>query len=90
MSPFVRRGDIITIISCDYLNLSLADEHVDDVTIPTQVIEYNQNFLQPIRLKYSNQIMYIYAYVTKRTRKSNKISDCFQVEDKIFLYVSNR
>jgi hypothetical protein len=26
--------------------LSLADEHVSDVTIPTQVIEYNQNFLQ--------------------------------------------
>ena len=37
---------LITIISCDYLNLSLADEHVGDVTIPTQVIEYNQNFLQ--------------------------------------------
>ena len=26
---------LITIISCDYLNLSLADEHVGDVTIPT-------------------------------------------------------
>ena len=37
---------LITIISCDYLNLSLADEHVGDVTIPTQVIEYNQNFLR--------------------------------------------
>jgi len=36
----------ITIISCDYLNLSLEDEHIGDVTIPTQVIEYNQNFLQ--------------------------------------------
>jgi hypothetical protein len=24
------------------------DEHVGDVTIPTQVIEYNQNFLQPV------------------------------------------
>jgi hypothetical protein len=33
---------LISIISCDYLNLSLADEHVADVTIPTQVIEYNQ------------------------------------------------
>jgi hypothetical protein len=33
-----------TIISCDYLNLSLADEHVGDVTIPTQVIKHNQNF----------------------------------------------
>ena len=37
---------LITIISCDYLNLSLADEHIGDVTISTQVIEYNQNFLQ--------------------------------------------
>jgi hypothetical protein len=38
---------LITIISCDYLNLSLAYEHVGDATIPTQVyIEYNQNFLQ--------------------------------------------
>ena len=37
---------LITIISCDYLNLSLVDEHVGDVTIPAQVIEYNQNFLQ--------------------------------------------
>jgi hypothetical protein len=36
---------LITIISCDYLNLSLADEHVGDITIPTQVIEYNQDFL---------------------------------------------
>ena len=35
---------LITIISCDYLNLSLADEDVGDVTIPTQVIEYNQIF----------------------------------------------
>jgi hypothetical protein len=50
---------LITIISCDYLNLSLANEYVGDVTIPTQVIKYNQNFLQsdqPIRLQYSNQI----------------------------------
>jgi len=37
---------LIMIISCDYLNLSLVDEHIGDVTIPTQVIEYNQNFLQ--------------------------------------------
>ena len=37
---------LITIISCDYLNLSLADEDVGDVTIPTEVIQYNQDFLQ--------------------------------------------
>ena len=37
---------LITIISCDYLNLSLANEYVGDVTIPTQVIKCNQNFLQ--------------------------------------------
>ena len=50
---------LITIISCDYLNLSLANEYVDDVTMPTQVIKNNHNFLQadqPIRLQYSNQI----------------------------------
>ena len=34
------------IISCDYLNLSLMNEYVGDVTIPVQVIEYNQNFHQ--------------------------------------------
>ena len=50
---------LITIISCDYLNLSLANEYVGDVTMPTQVIRYNQTFLQadqPIRLQYSNQV----------------------------------
>jgi hypothetical protein len=50
---------LITIISCDYLNLSLANEYVGGPTIPTQVIKYNQHFLQadqPIRLQYSNQI----------------------------------
>jgi hypothetical protein len=29
---------LITIILCDYLNLSLANEYGGDVTIPTQVI----------------------------------------------------
>ena len=37
---------LITIISCDYLNLSLADEHVGEVTIPPQALEYNQNILK--------------------------------------------
>ena len=32
---------LITIISWDYLNLSLANEYVGDVTIPTQVIKNN-------------------------------------------------
>jgi hypothetical protein len=35
---------LITITSCDYLNLSLANEYVGDVTIPTHVIKYNQIF----------------------------------------------
>ena len=34
---------LITIISCDYLNLTLAEEHIGDVRIPTQVNEYNQH-----------------------------------------------
>ena len=33
---------LITIISCDYLHLSLANEYVGDITIPTQVIMYNK------------------------------------------------
>ena len=37
---------LMTSISCDYLNLSLANEYVSDVTMPTQVIKYNQNFLR--------------------------------------------
>jgi hypothetical protein len=45
-TKFNNSSILITIISCDYLNLSLADEHVGDFTIPTQVIEYNRNFLQ--------------------------------------------
>ena len=65
---------LITIFSCDYLNLSLADEHVGDVTIPTQVIEYNQNYLQdqPIRLQYSNQIKLFSFIVNKLSKKKDK------------------
>ena len=33
---------LITIISWDYLNLTLANEYIGDVTIPTQVTEYNK------------------------------------------------
>ena len=58
-TKFIDSSILIMIISCDYLNLSLANEYVGDVTIPTQVIKYNQNFHQadqPIRLQYSNQI----------------------------------
>jgi hypothetical protein len=39
--------------------LALVNEYVGDITIPTQVIKYNQNFHQAdqsIRLQYSNQI----------------------------------
>ena len=56
---------LITIIPCDYLNLSLADEHVGDVTIPTQDIEYNQNCLQAISQSYWNiQIKLNYLQIT--------------------------
>ena len=46
ITKFNDSSILITIISCDYLNLTLAVEHVGDVLIPTQVIKYNQNFLQ--------------------------------------------
>jgi hypothetical protein len=44
-TKFTDSSILITFMSCDYLNLSLAYEHVGDVTIPTQVIKYDQNFL---------------------------------------------
>jgi hypothetical protein len=52
-------NDSSSLLTIDYLNLSLANELVGDIAIPTQVIKYNQNFLQVdqlIRLQYSNQI----------------------------------
>ena len=58
---------LITIISCDYLNLSNA--YVGDVTITTQVIKYSKYFLQanqPIILQYSNQIK---LYSKKRLKR---------------------
>jgi hypothetical protein len=36
------------IISRDYLNFSLANEYVDEVTIPTQVIRYKKKFSRRI------------------------------------------
>ena len=39
---------LITIISWGYFNLSLANEYVGDVTIPTQDIKYNQFFSRQI------------------------------------------
>ena len=55
---------LITIISCDYLNLSLANEYVGDVTIPTQIIKYNQLFSKIISQSYcSIQIKLNYSKV---------------------------
>ena len=66
---------LITIISCDFLNLSLENEYVGDVTIPTQVIEYNQNFLQAdqvisiqIKLNYIYNV-YIHIYLNKNVKE---------------------
>ena len=39
---------LITIISGAYLNLSVTNESVGDVTIPTQVIMYNQSYSRQI------------------------------------------
>ena len=39
---------LITIIARDHLNLSLANEYVGDVTIPSHVIKYNQLFSRQI------------------------------------------
>jgi hypothetical protein len=39
---------LITNISLGYLNLSLVNEYVGNITIPTQVIKYNQYFYRQI------------------------------------------
>ena len=67
---------LITIISFNYLNLTLTNEYVGEVTIPTQVIKYYQNFHQadqPIRLQYSNQIKLFF-------------DDIFSFKHKMFFY----
>ena len=71
---------LITNISCYYLNLALVNEYVGDITIPTKVIKYNQNFHQAdqsIRLQYSNQIklyMNIKTWSWIHNRKSSNNS----------------
>jgi hypothetical protein len=68
-TKFNHSSILITIISCDYLNLSLADEHVGDVTMPTQVIKYSNKFLQgdctiQIKLNYNEIKTYGILYFT--------------------------
>ena len=58
---------MITIISCDYLKFSLAHEYVDDVTMPTQSIKYNQEELENI--KGGNQNPYIEEQTTQWSRE---------------------
>jgi hypothetical protein len=41
-TKFNESSILITIISWDYLHLSLANEYIGDVTMPTQIIKYNQ------------------------------------------------
>ena len=48
IAKFNDSSILISIISCDCLNLSLVNKYVDDVTIPTQVIKYNQIFTRRI------------------------------------------
>jgi hypothetical protein len=60
---------LITIISCDYLNLLLVNEYAGVVTIPTQVIKYYQKIFQadqPIILQYSNQIILFNIVLSKK------------------------
>ena len=51
---------LITIISCEYFNLSLTNEYVEGITIPIQVIKYYTNAsTNPIAVFKSNQIILI-------------------------------
>ena len=70
---------LITIISCDYLNLALANEYVGDVTIPTQVISITN--VAPGRL--ANQITVIKLNYSKIQRVSTGIR--FSLESVFYL-----
>jgi hypothetical protein len=54
---FIDSPILITTISYDYLKYSLVHEYVDDVTMPTQIIKYNQEELEDT--KGGNQNPYI-------------------------------
>jgi hypothetical protein len=47
-TKFKDSSILITIISWNYLNLSLANEYIGDVTVSNQVIKYNQFFYRQI------------------------------------------
>jgi len=47
-TKFKNSSISITIISWDYMNLSFANEYVGNITIPTQVIKYNQCYSRQI------------------------------------------
>ena len=57
-------SNLISIMSRDYLNLSLANEYVGDVKISTQVIKYNQFCSRRINQSYcSIHIKLNYSYL---------------------------
>jgi hypothetical protein len=60
---------LITIISYDYLNLLLANEYVGDITIPTQVIENNQNFIQAYQIVVFKSNLIICIYIGSYSNK---------------------
>jgi hypothetical protein len=67
---------LITIITWDYLNLSLANEYVGDVTVPTQVIKYNQCCSGQIRQSDDNIHIKLndYLWVQNKMKTLSKLS----------------
>jgi hypothetical protein len=65
---------LITIISCDYLNLSLANEHVGDVTIPGGLVNQIEIFkLNYIYIYIYKHLDYMYISFTKPRMTGQKI-----------------
>ena len=76
---------LITIISCDYLNLSLAYEHVGDVTIPTQVMSITKIFCRrisqsdwniQIKLNYSFIFISVLWFMLKKKYENLRLRYC--------------
>ena len=81
---------LITIISWNFLNLSLANKYVDDVTIPTQVIKHNQCCSRQI--SQSDCSIHIKLNYSKLLSKLDFYFSChfklFLCNGEIFLFIS--
>jgi hypothetical protein len=88
---------LITNISLGYLNLSLVNEYVGNITIPTQVIKYYQYFYRQISQSdcsiyttdfyaSDNFVVYLSGLVLRRKNNTRTLSAQFSNSGEIITY----